>query len=50
MSQIGVIVVNDTINVDAWVNKAKEENPKYKVGNLQTTDNGVKYIPIEKTA
>jgi hypothetical protein len=47
MSQIGAIVVNDTINVDAWVAKAKED-PKVTVGTVLTTEKGVKYISIEK--
>jgi len=50
MSQIGAIVINDTINVEAWIAKVKEENPKYKVGSTLTTDTGVKYVPIEKTS
>jgi hypothetical protein len=54
MSQVGVIVLGDdsnsNINVEAWINKVKEENPKYKVGTVQIGDNGSKYIPIEKSS
>jgi hypothetical protein len=52
MSQVGVIVLGDNpnINVEAWINKVKEESPKYKVGTVQTNDSGVKYIPIEKSS
>jgi hypothetical protein len=52
MSQVGAIVLgeNHNINVEAWINRVKEENPKYKVGSMQTSEQGVKYIPIEKTS
>lgn len=47
MSQVGVIVIDDSINVDAWVNIVKSD-PKVTVGNIETTVQGVKYIPIVK--
>ena len=47
MSQMGTIVIDDTINVDAWIAKAKED-PKAQVGKIETTDQGIKYIPINK--
>jgi hypothetical protein len=46
MAQIGTIVVSDTINTNAWIEKIKAENPKYGVGNVETSGKGVKYIPI----
>lgn len=48
MSQMGAIVVNDTINVDAWIAKVKEENPKAQVGPIEKTDRGIRYIAINK--
>ena len=50
MSQVGVIVLGDNINQEAWINRVKEENAKYKVGSVHTTADGTKYIPIEKSA
>jgi hypothetical protein len=48
MSQMGAIVVNDTIKVDAWIAKVKEENPKAQVGPIEKTDSGIRYIAISK--
>ena len=50
MSQIGAIVVDDSLNVNAWIAKIKAEFPKASVGNPETTAQGVKYIPIIKNA
>lgn len=50
MAQVGVIVVNDNINANAWIDQIKADNPKYSVGKMETTDKGVKYIPIDKNA
>ena len=36
MSQMGVIVVDDCINVNAWIEKVKAEIPKAKVGSVET--------------
>lgn len=47
MSQMGVLVVDDSINVDAWLAIIKQD-PKANVGKIETTAQGVKYIPIEK--
>jgi hypothetical protein len=48
MSQMGAIVLDDSINTDAWISKVKEEIPKADIGKVETTASGVKYIPIEK--
>lgn len=45
-AQVGCISLNDSINAEAFIAKAKEE--KYVVEKEQTDDQGRKYIPIHK--
>jgi hypothetical protein len=45
-AQVGCIVVSDSINVEAFIAKAKEE--KYVVEKEQIGNDGRKYIPIHK--
>lgn len=45
-AQVGCISVSDSINVQAFIDKAKED--KYVVEKEQTDENGRKFIPIHK--
>ena len=47
MSQVGSIVINETINVQAMINLIKQDS-KLTIGKEQITEDGVRYIPIEK--
>jgi hypothetical protein len=47
MAQIGAIVVSDSVNTQAIINLLKEDK-KLTIGKEQVTENGIKYIPIEK--
>ena len=47
MAQIGVIVIKEGVNAQAFVDLLKEDK-KLTIGSTETTENGVKYIPINK--
>jgi hypothetical protein len=47
MAQVGTIVVSDSVNTQAIINLLKEDK-KLTIGKEQVTDDGIKYIPIEK--
>lgn len=49
MSQIGVIVIKDNVNTQAFIDLLKQDT-KLSIGSTQITENGVKYIPIDKKA
>ena len=44
--QVGCIAVSDFINVQAFIDKMKEQ--KYVVGKEEVGDDGKRYIPIHK--
>lgn len=45
---MGVIVLDGSINAEAWAAKVKAETPKAVVGKTETTIQGVNYIVIDK--
>lgn len=47
MSQVGSIVISDSVNTEAMIRLVKQD-PKLTIGKEQVTENGVRYIPIEK--
>jgi hypothetical protein len=47
MGQIGSIVIDDNVNTQAVINLLKEDK-KITIGKEQVTEDGVRYIPIEK--
>lgn len=47
MGQIGSIVIGDNVNTQAIINLLKEDK-KITIGKEQVTEDGVRYIPIEK--
>lgn len=47
MSQIGAIVVSDSINVQKFVEVAKAD-PKITIGKEEVLSDGTRYIPINK--
>lgn len=47
MGQIGAIVVSDNVNTQAIINLLKEDK-KITIGKEQVTEDGVRYIPVEK--
>lgn len=47
MAQIGSIVVSDNVNTQAMVELLKKDS-KITIGKEQVTEDGVRYIPIEK--
>jgi hypothetical protein len=47
MPQIGAIVINDTINVQAMINLLKAD-PRITMGKETLAEDGSRYIPIEK--
>lgn len=49
MSQIGVIVIKDSVNTQAMIDLLKQD-PKLTIGKETTSDDGVRYIPIDKKA
>ena len=48
MSQIGVIVVSDSINVSKFIELAKAD-PKITIGKEEVSQDGTKYIPLNKS-
>lgn len=47
MTQIGSISISDNVNTQAIINLLKEDK-KITIGKEQVTEDGVRYIPIEK--
>jgi hypothetical protein len=47
MGQIGSIIIDDTVNTQAIINLLKEDK-KITIGKEQVTEDGIRYIPIEK--
>ena len=47
MGQIGTIVISDNVNTQALIELLKKE-PKITIGKEQVTEDGVRYIPIDK--
>lgn len=47
MSQIGVIIVSDNINVQKFIELAKTD-PKINTGKEEVSSDGTRYIPIYK--
>lgn len=47
MSQVGAIVIKDNVNTKAFIELLKEDK-KLTIGNEQVTEDGVRYIPINK--
>ena len=47
MGQIGCIVIGDSVNTQAIIDSLKEDK-KISIGKEQVTEDGVRYIPIEK--
>lgn len=47
MAQIGSIVVSDNVNTQAMAELLKKDS-KITIGKEQITEDGVRYIPIEK--
>lgn len=49
MSQVGVIVIKENVNTQAFVNLLKQD-PKLTIGQETVAEDGVRYIPIDKKA
>lgn len=49
MSQVGAIVISDNVNTKAMIELLKDDK-KITIGSEQVTENGVRYIPIDKKA
>lgn len=47
MAQIGSIVISDNVNTQAIISLLKQD-PKITIGKETITENGTRYIPIEK--
>ena len=47
MAQIGAIVISENVNTKAMIELLKNDK-KLTIGNEQVTENGVRYIPIDK--
>ena len=47
MAQIGSIIISENVNTQAMINLLKEDK-KLTIGKEMVTDDGVRYIPIEK--
>lgn len=47
MAQIGVIVIKEGVNTQAFIDLLKQDK-KLTIGSTATTEDGVKYIPIDK--
>jgi hypothetical protein len=47
MAQIGVITISDNVNTQAMINLLKQD-PKITIGKEQITEDGIRYISIEK--
>ena len=47
MGQVGTIVIDDNVNTQEIINLLKQDK-KLTIGKEQVTEDGVRYIPIEK--
>jgi hypothetical protein len=47
MAQVGTIVIDDKVNTQAVIELLKQDK-KLTIGKEQVTDDGVRYIPIDK--
>lgn len=47
MAQIGTIAISDNVNTQAIINLLKQD-PKITIGKETVSEDGVRYIPIEK--
>jgi hypothetical protein len=47
MAQIGAIAISDNVNTQAIINLLKQD-PKLTIGKETVSENGSRYIPIEK--
>lgn len=47
MAQIGAVVISDNVNTQAMINLLKQD-PKITIGKETISDDGTRYIPIEK--
>jgi hypothetical protein len=47
MAQIGTIAISDNVNTQAIINLLKQD-PKITIGKETVSDDGTRYIPIEK--
>lgn len=47
MGQVGCIVISDDVNTQSMLESIKQDK-KLTIGKEQTTEDGVRYIPIEK--
>lgn len=45
--QVGVIVVDDNVNTQAFIDLLKQDK-KLTIGSTLVADDGTKYIPIDK--
>lgn len=48
MSQVGVIVVSDSINVPKFIELAKTDS-KITIGKEEVSEDGTKYTPLNKS-
>jgi len=48
MSQVGVIVIGDNINVQKFIELAKSD-PKITIGKEEVLPDGTRYIPLNKS-
>lgn len=47
MAQIGSIAISESVNTQAMINLLKQD-PKITIGKETVSDDGARYIPIEK--
>ena len=47
MAQIGAIAISDNVNTQAIINLLKQD-PKITIGKETVSEDGTRYIPIEK--
>jgi len=47
MAQIGAIAISDNVNTQAMINLLKQD-PKITIGKETISEDGTRYIPIEK--
>ena len=49
MAQIGCLVISENVNTQAILNLLKDDK-KITIGKEQITEDGVRYIPIDKNS
>lgn len=49
MAQVGCIVINDNVNTQAMIDLLKQDK-KLTIGKEQITEDGVRYITIDKNS